>query len=245
MNKVIETLINHRSIRSYKKDSVSKEYLDIIIKSAQAAPSSINGQQMSIISVEDEEKKKKIAHLVGDQAWVDQAPVFLIFCADFYRAKLGLELNNQEMVITDNIESTLVGAVDVGIAMSNAITAAESLGLGTVPIGGVRKNPDELIELLELPPYVFPICGLVIGHIEDNSHLKPRFPKEAVHHEEKYNNDLIDNVKEYDETVSNYMKERTNGEDSRNWSQTVSRVYNHVYYPKVSDALKKQGFKNL
>lgn len=245
MNKVIETLMNHRSIRSYKKDSISKEYLDIIIKASQAAPSSINGQQVSIISVEDENKKKKIAHLVGDQSWVEQAPIFLVFCADFYRAKLGLELNNQEMVITENVESTLVGAVDVGIAMANAIATAESLGLGTVPIGGVRKNPDELIDLLDLPEYVFPICGLVVGHINDNSHLKPRLPKEAVHHEEKYNKDLIQKIKEYDETVSDYMKNRTNEEDSRNWSQTLSRVYTTVYYPKVSDALKKQGFKNL
>ncbi len=245
MNEIIQTLTSHRSIRSYKKDPVSKEYLDTIIRAAQAAPSSINGQQMSIISITEEEKKKKIAHLVGDQSWVEEAPVFLVFCADFYRTSVGLKMNGEEMAIIENIESTLVGAVDVGIALGNAIAAAESLGLGIVPIGGVRKEPEEMIKLLELPEYVFPMCGLVVGHPKDHSDLKPRFPKSAVHHEEKYNKDLEDEIKTYDKTISNYMKERTKGKESRSWSQTISKIYSHVYYPKVSDSIKKQGFKNL
>ena len=50
--------MNHRSIRSYKSTAVSKEDLDLIIKSSQAAASSIHGQQFTIISVRDEEKRK-------------------------------------------------------------------------------------------------------------------------------------------------------------------------------------------
>lgn len=98
------------------------------------------------------------------------APVFLLFCADFNRAKIALEdLNDIKMEITNGLESVLVGAVDAGIALGTATAAAESLGLGTVPIGAVRGNPQELIELLELPKYVFPVSGLVIGHPADRS----------------------------------------------------------------------------
>lgn len=45
------------------------------------------------------------------------------------------------------------------------------------------------------------------------------------------------------DTVSKYMLERTNGESDRNWSQTVSGIYNSVYFPKVSPSIKDQGFK--
>lgn len=57
----------------------------------QSAPSSINGQQVTVITVQDKERKKKISELAGGQPWIDQAPVFLLFCADFNRAKIALE----------------------------------------------------------------------------------------------------------------------------------------------------------
>lgn len=108
--------------------------------------------------------------MAGGQPWIDQAPVFLLFCADFNRAKIALEeYNDTPLEITNGLESVLVGAVDVGIALGTATAAAESMGLGTVPIGAVRGKPDELIELLKLPKYVFPVSGLVIGHPADRS----------------------------------------------------------------------------
>lgn len=244
MNQVIETFMNHRSIRSYKEDMIKDDDLDMIIRAAQAAPSSINGQQVSIIAVKDKEKKAKIAKLTGDQSWIDQAPVFLLFAADFYRAKLAAEKNGVDLVITENLESIMVGSVDVGIAIGNAIGAAESLGLGIVPIGAVRREPMEIIKLLDLPEYVYPVAGLVVGYPKDNSSLKPRFPKEAVYHEEKYNRDLRDIIDAYDDEMSKYMEERTNGESNRNWSQTVSEIYKFVYFPKVSPTIKEQGYKN-
>ncbi|WP_425449285.1 NADPH-dependent oxidoreductase [Dethiothermospora halolimnae] len=244
MNETINTFLNHRSIRSYKGDDIEEKDLDMIIKSAQRAPSSINGQQVSIIAIKDKERKSKIANLCGDQSWIDEAPVFLLFAMDFYRAKIAAEKNGVDLVITENAESVMVGSVDVGIALGNAIGAAESLGLGVVPIGGVRNNPDEIIKLLELPEYVYPVVGLCVGDPKDNSDIKPRFPKEAIYHKEKYNKDLKDIVDKYDNTMAKYMVERTNGESDRNWSQTVSHVYKTVYFPKVSPILKEQGFQN-
>lgn len=142
MNEILKLLNNHRSIRNYKSDVVSDKDLDSIIRASQAAPSSINGQQVTIISIQNVDKKNKLSKLVGDQVYVDKAPVFLVFCADFYRAKLAAEINDEELVITESEEAKLVGAVDVGLALSNAIAAAESLGLGIVPIGGIRKEAE-------------------------------------------------------------------------------------------------------
>lgn len=83
MNEVIKSLTDHRSIRSYTDEPVAQEQLDQIIEAVQSAPSSINGQQVTVITVQDKERKKKISELAGGQPWIDQAPVFLLFCAEF------------------------------------------------------------------------------------------------------------------------------------------------------------------
>ena len=243
MNEVIKLLNNHRSIRNYTSELISDEDLDLIIRASQSAPSSINGQQVTIIGVVDEKNKKKLSELVGDQVYVDKAPLFLVFCADFYRAKLAAEITGEKLVITESEEAKLVGAVDVGLALSNAIAAAESLGLGIVPIGGVRKEPEAVAELLGLPEFVFPMVGLAIGHPAETSEVKPRFPKEVVYHSEVYNKDLVGKIKEYDEVIKEHMIKATEGKLDKNWSETVSSLYKYVYYPKVKAAIEKQGFK--
>jgi len=244
MNSTIESILDHRSIRSYTNKSIEEDKIQAILSSAQASPSSINGQQMSIILIKDQAKRDKIAELAGGQPWISQAPVFMLFVADFYRAKLASEKSGQPLVIAGNMEGTLVGSIDVGLAMGHAIVSAESLGLGTVCIGGVRHNPDEIIELLNLPDYVYPMVGLCLGYADDTSipDKKPRFPQTAVVHTETYNHDLRDVLDNYDNTIESYMSERTGGKDTRDWSHFISSFYNRVYYPKVSGTLRDQKF---
>lgn len=169
MNETIKVIQNHRSIRSFIDKDIDNQIIDEILKASQSMPSSINGQQTSAIVIRDKETKAKIAHFAGDQKWIDDAPVFVIFIMDFYKTKIAAEINGLEQVINESIEGTIVGTFDSGLAMGAAIIAAESLGLGIVPIGGVRKNPKEIIEILELPSNTYPIAGLAIGYPKDNS----------------------------------------------------------------------------
>lgn len=244
MNQVINTFINHRSIRKYKEDRLRDEDIDNIIRSAQMAPSSNNGQHASIISITDKEIKAKIAELCGGQPWINQAPVFLIFVSDFYRAKLAAEKNGVDFVVTENLDSIMVGCLDVGLAMSNAIGAAESLGLGTVPIGAVRAQPSEIVKLLDLPEYVFPVCGLALGYPDEASAIKPRLPMDAIFHKEVYNKDLMGSIDKYDTVISDYMKERTNGRNDKTWTESISKLYQNPYATLVSTSIIEQGYLN-
>ena len=241
MNETLNTLTKHRSIRSYTEQPVSDADLDAIAGAAQAAPSSINGQQATLVCVQDKATKARIAALCGDQSWIVQAPVFLLFCADFHRAHIAAEMHGRELAITGSVEALLVGACDVGIALANAAAAAESLGLGIVPIGAVRSQPEALIELLDLPRYVFPICGLVVGHPADTSAIKPRLPRATVFHREKYQPDLKPLIEEYDSQLAAHMTAATAGRLTQTWSQTVSGFYDHNYFPNLRSALEKQG----
>jgi len=244
MNQTIETMKDHRSIRSYLDKDVSAEIIDNLIEVAQAAPTSINGQHPSIIVVRDKERKEKVAELAGGQPWIAEAPVFFLFVGDFYKAKLAADKVDKELVITDSVEASLVAAVDIGLAMQNVITAAESLGLGIVPIGGIRRNPQEMIELFNLPEYAYPMVGLVIGHPADKSKKKPRMPKEAFRHDEEYNKEKLPAlIDDYDQEMAAYLKE-IGREQEKNWTSYIMEFYNQVYFPKVYPTMKEQGFKN-
>ncbi|AWK51547.1 NADPH-dependent oxidoreductase [Clostridium beijerinckii] len=245
MNNTIDTIKNHRSIRQYLDKDVPAELIDDIVKSAQAMPNSINGQQTSVIVVRDKKKKEKLAELVGNQEYVAKAPVFLVFVMDFYRTYLAGEKTGFKQVIHEDIEGILAGSVDVGIALGASVVAAESLGLGTVPIGGIRKNPEEVIELLGLPKYTFPLVGLAVGYPADKSHKKPRVPFDSFKHDESYNTKVVeDSINVYDEQMDKYLKDIGRSEQETNWSTLTSRIYQSVYYPKVKDTIVKQGLKS-
>lgn len=248
MNETITLLKSHRSVRQFDLEKeVSEDQVNNIVESAFAAPNWINGQQVSIIEVRDPEKKATLAKAAGNQKWIEEAPVFFVFCIDFYRAKLAAEKNGTDFKIIEDIEAVIIGSTDVGIALSSAIHAAESMGFGTVPIGGIRRNPQTFIDLLQLPEYVFPISGLAVGFPRKLPSQKPRLPLKATYHKERYDAEVqLNIIDQYDQAMSSYMFERTKGKDSSNWSGKITTVYHtgfEEYSRNVTPAIRKQGFK--
>lgn len=275
MNEVMNTLLSHRSIRKYEERPVEEEILDQIIKAVQAAPNWVNLQHVSIVAVKDKARREKFSELCGGQKHIAQAPVFLVFCADFYRTWIACQQNGQSFEdAAGQIDNLIVGANEVGIALGTAVAAAESFGLGTVPIGDIRLHALEAVRELNLPKYVLPLLGLCIGYPAENPGIKPRFSKEAVYFEEQYRQDLEPLLAEYDEIYMHYFRERRAGRtrlnghsataarveseegfdlkerpwNSRvgNWSQLAADFYQPPYnhYPEVSEMLQQQGFWN-
>lgn len=240
MNETIQQLKNHRSYRKYQDKEVTFETLQLIMEAAQAAPSWTNGQHVTAIHIRDEARKKRLAELCGNQKHVDNSPAFLVFCADFYRAKLASEMEGKDFKAIEDIDTLLIGATDVGLAMQNAITAAESLGLGTVPIGGIRRNSLQVIEFLQLPTYVIPIAGLCVGYPDEDPGLKPRLPLKSILQEEKYDKNQQPFIEDYNDTYKEYLKNR--GETPVGWTDRIANFYNKSYYPSNAKMIKQQGF---
>lgn len=244
MKDIYQVTQAHQSIRKYKDSPVKEEDLKKILEAAIHGPSSINGQQWSVIVIKDPETKGKIAELAGGQTWIANCPVFLLYVMDYNIINKKMEKAGLEFANAESIEATMVGSVDCGIAFSNSMNVAEAMGYGIVPIGAVRREPYELIKLLNLPKYVYPVVGMCIGVPDEDPGLKPRMPYEAVVHEEKYNDNLDEVISEYDKTVEKYMNDRTGGKDVHSWSQGVGAIYSRVYFPKVKGSLEQQGFTN-
>lgn len=248
MNVTINQLLNHKSARSYQDKPVENEKIDQIIRAVQQAPNWNNFQMVSIVTITNPEKRKKITKLCGDQEYVNLSPVFLVFCADYYRISLALGKLNQnlESVLKD-IDTLIVGANEVGIAVGTAVAAAEALGLSTVPIGDARLHAKEMVVELELPKYVFPMVGLCIGYATENEDriISPRLPKEAVCFENVYNKDLMGYIAQFDKTYADYLKttDKKSSESDRNWSTNLACFYKEPYhYLGIAEALEQQGY---
>lgn len=244
MNETIELQHNHRSIRSYKADPVSDEMLNAIIEAGHRAPSSMNAQEISIIVVRDAERKAKIAELAGNQTWIAQAPVFIAIVADYNKTDLGVRKVGQMQVIHESMEGLLVAGIDAGLVLANMMVAAHSLGLGIVPIGGIRRSPQAIIDQLGLPPLTFPLVGMCLGHIEKDAPLKPRMDVITFRHNERYDaSHYQESIDSYDSTIMEYWKQlgRTDG---LTWSQNLGNNLKQVYYPQVKPVAAMQGLVN-
>lgn len=245
MNQVIEQMKNRRSVRGFSGESVKDEDLKEILVAAQQAPSSVNGEQVSLVVIRDKDKIAKIAELAGGQPQVAGADIFILVTIDFYRSTYAMKKEGKQNVIPMSAEGILVGAVDGGIMLNALQTAAESFGYGTTAIGGIRRNPDKMVELLELPEGTFPLVGTTIGvpTEEEPSFVKPRVPLNSFAHTEKYDKVATEKgVDEYDLVLRKWWDD-LGMTQMGNYSQDVSNYYQTIYFPTVAANLRKQGFE--
>jgi nitroreductase len=241
-NTFIDLIKSHRSIRAFTNQQVTDLEIDQIVEAGRWAPTSHHVQAYSIIVIKDEEKKKQLAALAGNQNYVASCPVFFVVCADFYRLKKASAKHGQAFEVGEQ-EQVLVGAVDAALVAQNMLLAARSFDLGGVMIGGIRNDPAAVANLLDLPTHTFPVMGLCIGYPAQSPEQKPRLPQHAVVHLERYDESKIPKaIDEFDQVMKNYYFERTNGKRSDTWSELMSQFLSTPKRPQVGDFLKKQGF---
>ncbi|HZG80986.1 MAG TPA: oxygen-insensitive NADPH nitroreductase [Brevibacillus sp.] len=240
---VTRLIQSHRSIRKYTEEPIDGEILTDILTCGQWAPSSHNVQAYSVIVVRSREKKQQLAVLAGNQQWVEECPVFLVFCADFYKLQQACEMNG-ETIAAEGVESFLVAAVDTALAAENVLLAARSYGLGGVMIGGIRNNPREVADLLELPPLTYPIMGMCLGYPAQDIEQKPRLPMRAYIHEEHYHTDGIrDAMQEYEEISAAYYERRTKGKQTDGWTKQMAHYVNKPRRVHMKEFVQGQGFR--
>ena len=241
MNETVRLLQAHHSSRSYKSDAIPDEILDAIIESAHRAPTSINSQQISLVVVRNAASRARIAEIAGGQPWIAQAPVFIAVVADLYKTGLGVEKAGSEQVFQRSLEAIVSTVSDAGIAMATLMTAARSFGLGIVPIGGIRRDPQAMIDLLELPLNTFPVAGVVLGYIAEEAPQKPRMPIESFRHEEKYHPDVLKPaISAYDLTLMEHWVEYCRA-DGLTWSDNMAQQYS-TFSRRIRSIAQKQGF---
>ncbi|MFJ3407219.1 NADPH-dependent oxidoreductase [Promicromonospora sp. NPDC090134] len=185
---VLDVQLAHRSVRRFLPGPLPPSVLPTLVAAAQSAPTTSNLQLWSVVAVTDPARLARVAGLSGEQEHVRDAPLLLVWVADVARVRALAERRNTSVHATGYLETTVTAYLDTALAAQNAMVAAESLGLGTVYLGGVRDRPEELAAELRLPRGTAPVVGLVVGRPDPArpGRVKPRLPQAVVLHHETY-----------------------------------------------------------
>ncbi|HIW92037.1 MAG TPA: nitroreductase family protein [Candidatus Corynebacterium avicola] len=235
-NDTVDALLRHRSVRLWLDREVDDTALNSMLAAAQSAATSSNKQVVSVIAVRDAAVKQAIAS-IGKRmsSHVATAPVLLVWLIDFSQHRFLAEREAargpadgdaeevhgvssrppHDLGALDYLDEPMLGALDIGIAAQNAVVAAESLGLGTVYLGSLRNDIEQVQEILDVPETVVPFLGLAVGWGDpaENAGVKPRLPRELVVHHDRYNRredaagqaERARLLADYDDALENYF----------------------------------------
>lgn len=199
---VVDHLLNHRSVRRFLPDPVTEAQLRTIVAAAQSAPSSSNLHAWSVVAVTDAQLREQLSELVGNQPQVRHAPLQLVWMADLSMLDRLSQSKAHAAEGLDYLEMFLLGALDAALAGQNASIAAQSIGLATGYIGGIRNQMDKVAELLGVPPRVAPVFGMCVGTADpaQPTSIKPRPPQSVVLHRNRYGAEAaLPGLQQYDE----------------------------------------------
>ena len=247
-NETIETLLSHRTVRSYLPKAVPESAVRLAVAAAQSAPSSSNLQAWSVVAVEDEGRKARLNTVAGTQRQIAQAPLLLVWLADLSRPRTIAAGQGASAEGLDYVESFLLAVIDAALAAQNAVVALESQGLGTCYIGAIRNDPEVVARELELPDGVFPVFGLTVGYPDPAAPaaVKPRLPQTTVLHRERYDDSRRpDDLKHYNAALRDFQAEQ--GMPLLDWTKQVKNRIGTVEALKgrhlLGAAVRRLGFK--
>jgi len=170
-NPVIETLMKRKSVRKYTEEMPSDEVIHSVVRAGQQAAFS---HQLCSVMLSRERRKHPF-----------KAPLLFTFLVDSHRMELVMAQRGWKMATSD-LSLLFFGIQDAVLMAQNMVTAADSLGLGSVFLGGTPYYAKKLITRYNLPPRVFPLVELAMGYPAEDEPPRPRYPLEFSLFEDTY-----------------------------------------------------------
>ncbi len=202
----IEVQLSHRTIRSFTDEPVTNNEVESLLTVAGQAPTWAFYQQRTIIHIKDPHIRNTIA-TVANQAYVggDHGELF-VFVADLYRNQQIRREKGADDEWLHTMSALMTAIYDTTLAAQNMVVAAESMGLGTVYLGSIGREPRTVIDLLHLPKMTYPVFGLLVGHPDEEPQFKPRLPLGVCTSVDRYPevDSYAQVLVDYDEAVHTY-----------------------------------------
>ena len=196
-NPTLDLLLRRKSVRDYTDQPVSDAVKAQLLQATLRAPTAGNQMLYTIIDVQDQALKGRLAVTCDNQPFIAHAPMVWIFLADFQRwYDYFLASGVPEICAERNLTmqkpeegDLFLACCDAMIAAQNAVVAAESFGVGSCYIGDIMEHYETHRDLLNLSQYVFPIGMLVFGYPTPQQLTReytPRFDEKFIMFENRY-----------------------------------------------------------
>ncbi len=233
MNEVIRQLYARKSVRVFEEREIDEEIVQEILTAACMAPTAGNQQLYTILRITDQKIKDALSESCDHQPFIARAKLVLVFCADclkWYNAFLQSGCEPRKPGEGD----LLLAVSDALIAAQNAVTAAESYGIGSCYIGDIMENAEIQREILHLPRYVFPAGMIVFGYPTGQQKERAKPPRAALSYivqENAYHTLTKDELKgmllkncteeTYDAWIQAFCNRKYNSDFSREMTRSV------------------------
>jgi len=163
MNEVLNVIKKRRSIRTYAKEQLSQDNLDLIILAGIYAPTANNEQPWHFTVVQNAEMLARInAECSRGMALSDNEWMRKMGANPAFRFTYGAPT----LIIVSGKKEATAFAADCSAAIENMILAAASLGIGSVWLGLVNFffNAEDSIKDLGIPDGYKPFYGVAFGY---------------------------------------------------------------------------------
>lgn len=237
MNTTIQELYARKSVRVFEDREISAEDKEMILKAATMAPTAGNQQLYTILDITDQNLKEQLVISCDNQPFIASAKMVLIFCADCQKWYDAFQAAGCAPRLP-GAGDLLLAVSDANIAAQNAVTAAESLGIGSCYIGDVMERCEVHREMLHLPEYVFPAAMLVFGYPtkQQKERKKPeRVAMKHIVHENGYRKMDAEELREmflhnakarsYEEWMKAFCDRKYNSDFSIEMSRSVREYW--------------------
>jgi nitroreductase len=188
-------MMKRRSVRNFADRKIPEKIIDKLLDAVTNAPSGGNIQPLSVVTVQKAKARKDLAQMVGDQPWVRNAPLSMIFCIDFHRIKRWASLSGVKYRGEKALLPFLIAYADLMCSAQNVVILAESLGLGSVYIGTILDVIDQARKYFSMPKHVLPMMVLSIGYPKSLPKGITKLGPEVVAHRERYRELKDDRIK--------------------------------------------------
>lgn len=182
MNDFLSLVRARQSDRAYDASRpVEPEKLARIIEAARLAPSACNAQPWHFVVVDDPALAARVGEAtagLGMNKFARQAPVHILLVE---------ESMNLTSFLGSKIKDKYFPLIDLGIAASHIVLAAEDEGLGSCILGWFDEK--EIKKLLGIPAGKRVLLDITVGYPTKPKRIKSRKTKEKVvshnHYEKK------------------------------------------------------------
>ena len=234
MNETIQLLHSRKSMRVYEDRAIEPEQKQAILEAAVQAPTAGNMTLYTILDITDQAIKDRLAVTCDNQPFIATAPMVLVFCAD-YKRWYDLFCRHMDTVRKPAEGDLFLAQADTFIAAQSAVTAAESLGIGTCYIGDITENFEIHQQLLRLPKYVVPTCMVCFGYPTEHQLQRPkpvRFETADIVHENGYDTDKSQRMEQM-------LQVRNNLADAQALHTWVERFCNRKWNCEFSEEMSR------
>ena len=161
----IDNIFERKSVRSFENKSISKDTLELLVKSGMAAPSAMNRQPWQFFVSTDRAKMDTLGNRLP-------------------YAKM-LKESAAAIVVLGNPEVSKQWMIDCSACTQNILLAAESLGLGAVWTAAYpyEDRVSAIKEVYAIPDPWQPLSLIPVGYPKGEHKPKDKWDSAKVHYE--------------------------------------------------------------